>query len=158
MKVFIENEAGSSEKNIFNEKALEYKKTHIVSAPYPFPYGFVLDTTSGDGDNLDCFVLTNKPLSSREVVDVEPIGMFEQIEDGKEDHKVLAVLNGEDWPIDKATENVLRKFIEEVFSLLPDKTIFVGRFLGKEDALTLIKHSQDSKGSTDPHASNQSPK
>lgn len=152
IKVFIENEAGSSEKNIFNEKTLEYKKTHTVSAPYPFPYGFVIGTTSGDGDNLDCFVLTSKPLKSRDIVDVEPIGMFEQVEDGKEDHKVLASLNGEDWTIDKETENTLRKFIEKVFSHLPNKTIAVSRFLGKEDALTLIERSRNVKGNPDPGA------
>ncbi len=154
MKVFIENEAGSSQKNIFNEKTLEYKKTYEVSASYPFPYGFVIDTTSGDGGNLDCFVLTNKPLKSRDIVDVEPIGMFKQVEDGKEDHKVLAVPNDEDWTIDKETENVLRKFVEKVFSHLPNKTISVGRFLGKEDALALIERSKNSGESADPHASN----
>lgn len=152
MKIFIENEAGSSEKNIFDEKTLKYKKTHIISAPYPFPYGFVLDTTSGDGDNLDCFVLTKKPFKSRNIIDVEPIGMFEQIEDGEEDHKVLATLKNEDWIIDQKTENTLREFIDKVFSHLPNKTISVGQFLGKEEALALIRQAQDLKGSIDPDA------
>mgnify|MGYP001570857230 CR=1 FL=1 len=64
MKAFIENEAGSNQKNIYNEKTLEYKKTVTVSRKYPYPYGFILDTTSGDGDNLDVFVLTEKKLKS----------------------------------------------------------------------------------------------
>ena len=50
MKVFIECEAGSSDRPIFDEKTLEYRRTSKVSREYPYPYGFVLNTTSGDGD------------------------------------------------------------------------------------------------------------
>ena len=59
MKVFIENEAGSNKKNIFDEKSLEFEKQVDVSRSYPYPYGFVLNTTVEDGDNVDCFVLTD---------------------------------------------------------------------------------------------------
>lgn len=145
MKVFIENEAGSDQKNIFDEKTLEYSRTRTVSALYPFPYGFLLDTTSGDGDNLDCFVLTKKPLKSREIVEVEPIGMFEEIEDGEEDHKILAVLPGEIWEIDENLEQTFRDFSAKVFSHLPGKKKTVGRFLGKENALQLIVKSANNK-------------
>ena len=143
MKVFIENEAGSDQKNIFNEKTLEYRKTVKVSALYPFPYGFLLNTISGDGDALDCFVLTRKSLESRELLEVEPIGMFEDFEDGKEDHKILAVPLGETWDIDEKTQEVFRAFTVEVFAHLPDKTKVVGRFFGKAEALELIKRSQN---------------
>ncbi len=152
MKIFIENEAGSSQKNVFDEKTLEYKKAYTVSAAYPFPYGFVINTTSEDRDNLDCFVLTKNPLKSRDIVDVEPIGMFEQIENNQEDHKVLAVLPGENWIIDEETQNIFRKFITEVFSHRPNHKIALGRFLGKEEALALLEKSQDSKKIIDPGA------
>lgn len=62
MKIFIENEAGSDQKNLYNEKTLEYKKTVTVSRKYPYPYGFALDTTSGDGDNVDVFVITDQKI------------------------------------------------------------------------------------------------
>ena len=38
MKAFIENEAGSDQKNIFDEKTLEYSRTCTVSALYPKYY------------------------------------------------------------------------------------------------------------------------
>ncbi len=57
IEVFIENEAGFDQKNLYNEKTWEYNKTVPVSRKYPFPYGFILNTTSGDGDNLDCFII-----------------------------------------------------------------------------------------------------
>ena len=36
MKVFIENEAGSKVKNLFDEKRLEYEKSIEVSRAYPY--------------------------------------------------------------------------------------------------------------------------
>lgn len=141
MKVFIENEAGSNIKNLFNEETLEYRKSVEVSARYPFPYGFLLDTKSGDGDNLDCFVLTKQSLKSKETVEVEPIGMFEEIEDGEEDHKILAILPGEVWEVDENLQQIFKDFSAKVFSHLPDKKKDVGRFLGKEDALRLIENA-----------------
>ena len=65
IKVFIQNEAGSDQKHLHDEKTLEYKHTVRVSRSYPFPYGFILDTTSEDGDNLDCSSLRSS-LSRRE--------------------------------------------------------------------------------------------
>ncbi len=143
MKVFIENEAGSDQKNIFNEKTLEYRKSVTVSAAYPFPYGFLLNTTSGDGDNLDCFVLTKQPLKSQQIVEVEPIGMFEEIEDGEEDHKIIAVPVGESWDIDEQTQELFKAFTLKVFSHLPNKKKMIGRFLGIEEAFSLIKSSTE---------------
>lgn len=92
MKVFTENERGKAIKNIFNERTLEYVESRTVSAPYPYPYGFVTETLSGDGDCLDCFVLTNKPLKTGDAVDVEPIALMEMKEDGEIDHKIIARL------------------------------------------------------------------
>jgi len=60
MRVFIENEAGSFVKHYHNEKTLEPGGESRVSRAYPFPYGFVLNTSAADGDNVDCFVLTTE--------------------------------------------------------------------------------------------------
>ena len=77
MKVFIENEAGSNQKNLYNEKILEYRKTVTVSRKYPYPYGFILDTTSGDDDNVDAFIITDKPLKSGQIIECKPVGLME---------------------------------------------------------------------------------
>ncbi len=143
MKVFIENEAGLNRKNLYDEKTLEYKKTITVSRKYPFPYGFIPDTTSGDGDNLDCFVLTGRKLKTGQVVECEPIGIMEQMEDGKEDHNVLARLMGEDAEVDEKTKEVLTEFVSHVFDHRAGKVVKVGRFLGKEEAEKYIKQCLD---------------
>jgi inorganic pyrophosphatase len=94
MQVFIENEAGSRRKNIYDERTLRYLRTVDVSASYPYPYGFVIGTVSGDDDAVDCFVLTAEPLVAGTTLECDPIGLLEQLEDGEIDHKVLAVPSG----------------------------------------------------------------
>ena len=39
MRVFIENDAGSRRKNIYDEGTLAHLRSVEVSAAYPFPYG-----------------------------------------------------------------------------------------------------------------------
>ncbi len=143
MKIFIENEAGSRKKNIFDEKTLDYKKTVVVSREYPYPYGFVLDTTSGDGDNLDCFVLTKTPLKSGDIVEGNVVGMFEDVEDGEEDPKILVCLEGETVTIDEPMKALFKEFTEHVFDHLPNKQKTMGEFFGAESAEALIQHCKD---------------
>lgn len=143
MKVFIENEAGSDQKNLYNEKTLEYKKTVTVSRKYPFPYGFVLDTTSGDGDNLDCFIITEQKLKTGQIIECEPIGLMEQFEDGKEDHNVLAKLPGEEVKMTEEFRDMLTEFVLHVFDHKRDKVVKVGRFLDKKEAEEYINQCLD---------------
>jgi inorganic pyrophosphatase len=143
MNVFIENEANKSVKNIFDEKTLEYKKSVEVSAPYPFAYGFILNTTSGDGDNLDCFVLTDNPLKTGQTVDIEPIGMLEMLEDGELDHKIIARFNNERNKLNDEAKERLVTFLNNVFAHIPGKNMEIGRFLGVEDAKKLIRKCLD---------------
>jgi len=143
IKVFIENEAGSNQKNLHDEKTLEYKKTVTVSREYPYPYGFIPDTTSGDGDNLDCFILTDKKLKTGDIVECEPIGIMIQKEDGKEDNNILAVLKDEQAEVDEQVKSKLKEFVSHVFDHLEGKKIEVGDFLGKEDAMKTIQECAD---------------
>lgn len=143
MKVFIENEAGFDQKNLYNEKTLEYKKTITVSRKYPFPYGFILGTTSGDGDNLDCFVITKQKLKTGQTIECNPIGIMEQIEDGKEDNNILARLPGDEVIVDEEIKSKLSDFISHVFDHRADKVVKVGRFLGKDEAREYISKCSD---------------
>ena len=143
VKVFIENEANSDQKNLYNEKTLKYIKTVTVSREYPYPYGFVLETTSGDCDNLDCFVLTDKKLKTGDIVECEPIGIMIQKEDGEEDNNILAVLKDEMVEVDEQVKRKLKEFVSHVFDHLESKKMEVGDFLGKETAMKEIQECTD---------------
>jgi inorganic pyrophosphatase len=147
MKAFVQNEAGSRIKHSHNEKTLELLGTSDVSRAYPFPYGFILDTTADDGLNVDCFFLTKKPLRTGQIVECEPIGLMEQVEDGKVDHNVLAVIPDEKRIVTKDVECALRDFVTHVFDHIPGKTIRVGEFRSREDAIEYISSHRDSPAS-----------
>jgi len=143
MEVFIENEAHKTQKNLFDEKTLEFKKTVEVSAPYPFAYGFVLNTTSGDGDNLDCFVITGRVLNTGDRLNVRPIGLLEMYEDGELDHKVIAGIDGEGVELTKAMKTEIVDFLNSVFSHIPGKKMEVGDFKDSVAALELLNQLRD---------------
>lgn len=139
MKVFIQNETGSFVRHDYNEKTLELLGESRVSRAFPFPYGFLLDTTAPDGDNVDCFVLTSKRLRTGQIVDCEPLGLMEKIEDGEEDHKVLATLYGEEGTLDDQARKILTEFETHVFDHILGKTIVLGAFHGREVALRYVE-------------------
>lgn len=139
MRVLIENEAGSRIKNTYDERTFAFVRCADVSLPYPYPYGFVIGTSGGDGDAVDCFLLTGKPLVSGSVVECEPVALFEQIEDGETDHKVLAVLPGEHRSPGEAERDTLRRFVSGVFAHVPGKTVTPGRLLDRQAALDYLQ-------------------
>lgn len=138
IRVFIENERGSDRKNTYNEATLTWLSAATVSSRYPFPYGFVIGTKSGDGDAVDCFVLTEQLLAAGSIVDCRAVGLLEQIEDGEIDHKILAALPASEPAIDAALHERLREFVSTVFGHVPGKTLEVGQILGVEDAIDFI--------------------
>jgi inorganic pyrophosphatase len=137
MRVLIENEAGSTIKNTFDERTLAFVRRTEVSLPYPYPYGFAIGTRSGDGDAVDCFVLTDRALASGSVVECEPVGLLEQIEDGAIDHKVLAALARAPVPAGDVLPR-LRAFAAGVFSHVPGKVMTIGRLLDRQAALDYL--------------------
>ena len=139
IKVCIEVAADSCDRHRYNEKTLEYKGTRRTSRPYPYPYGFILGTRAADGDNVDCYLITNESLKAGTIVECEPIGLLEQDEDGEVDHKILAALPGQDTEVGQGLLEELRDFIYAVFAQFPDVSVCVGRMLPREAALHHIQ-------------------
>ncbi|HEX4603201.1 MAG TPA: inorganic diphosphatase [Candidatus Angelobacter sp.] len=143
MNIFIENEAGSCIKHEHNEKTLELKGKALVSRAFPWPYGFILNTTGQDGDNVDCFVLTRKSMHTGDIVDCDPIGMIEQIEDGEIDHKIFARPYDEAAVLDDAAVEKFKDFALHVFDHIPGKTKTIGRRCDRDAAIEYIEGHRD---------------
>lgn len=152
LKVFIENEANSKIKTIFDEKNFIQLDTMEVSRAYPFPYGFIVNTTSYDGDNVDCFVLTKRELKKGEFVECEVIGLMEQFEfswdhDKSEtleiDHNVIVKLKDEEIEFVDSHKSILKDFVLNVFNNVRRNKTKVGDFLPKEEALKYIEKNKD---------------
>ena len=145
IKVFIQNEAGSNRKNYHDEKTLQYKETKLVSRPYPYPYGFIVGTTTSDGCNLDVFVITNRPLRTGQLLECEVLALMEQFEDGVDDHNVLARLPDEAAYLTSDVQAVLTDFVMNVFRHVQGKRVRVGQFRSVEEAEAHVVAHQDPK-------------
>jgi inorganic pyrophosphatase len=143
IQVLLEAEAGSSAKNRYDEKTLELKGTGQISRPYPYPYGFIIGTIATDGDSIDCYIITKDTLKAGMIVECEPIGLLEQVEDGDVDHKVLASIPGQDVILSQELQEELRDFIYAVFAQFPEVHVNIGRILPREMALQHIQKHQD---------------
>ena len=138
-QVFIENEAGSATKNTFDEKTLRLRGSKEVARPYPFPYGFVINTLSGDGDCVDCFVVSKRVLRTGDIVECVPVHLLEQIEDGEVDHKVLCVPAGSPTVVPESAVAKIRAFVMSVFSHIPGKDMRLGALLDADAAERYVR-------------------
>ncbi len=133
--VFIENPAGVALKHHFDERCGALRGVSNVSRPYPYPYGFVLDAPAADGDHLDCFVLTRRPLTPGALIECELLGLMEQWEDELIDHNLIARPIGEPSQLTQAVQTALVDFVSHVFAHMPGKRVRPGRFLDAHQAL-----------------------
>ena len=58
---------------------------------YPANYGFIPQSFAEDDDPLDVLVLCQEPVAPLTLVQARAIGVMTMIDDGKNDHKILAV-------------------------------------------------------------------
>lgn len=103
----------------------------------PTNYGFIPNTLCDDNDPLDVFVITKWPIKSNTSVKIDILGMFECIDNGSNDPKIVAQLIGETsinkWSLEiNKIEHYLNTYKEgfKVFKYLP-----------KEDALKELEKS-----------------
>jgi inorganic pyrophosphatase len=70
---------------------------------------------------------------------------MEVLHNGKEDHKILAVLNGEKAQIDREVKQKLSDFVSHIFDYMKEEVIVVGKFLGQEEAIANIQQCLDQR-------------
>lgn len=143
IRVVIQAEAGSREKVRYDEKTLEPIEAGRVSRPYPYPYGFVVATTAADGDNVDCYVVSGDDLKSGSIVDCEVVGLLDQVESGEPDHKVLAVVAGQEAVLPDGVYEVLEEFIYAVFAEHTDCAVSVGPIHPRDVAVRYVRECED---------------
>jgi inorganic pyrophosphatase len=93
--VVIEVPAGSQKKYAYNKDIGAMRLERVISGEtvFPFSYGHVPQTFSGDNDFLDAFVISNLDLAIGTVVACRPVGVLEVVDRGRRDNKILAVPN-----------------------------------------------------------------
>ena len=89
----IEIPKGSSNKYEYDLQLNTFVLDRVLFSPlyYPFDYGFIAGTLSGDGDPLDVLVLGSQPTFTGCVVLARPLGGLQMRDEEGEDFKILAV-------------------------------------------------------------------
>lgn len=118
-----------------------YTSTH-----YPQNYGFIPLTYAGDNDPLDVLVLCTEPIASLALVQCYPIGVFEMIDQGQVDEKIIAICAHDPFyssysDISEIPEHLfeeIRHFFQ-VYKTLEGKETVVHNVQGKERAMEIIE-------------------
>ena len=89
----VEIPKGSRNKYEYSKRIGVIKLDRVLYSPlhYPSDYGLIPQTYCEDGDPLDILVMINEPTYPGCVIEARPIGMFQMIDRGAADDKVLAV-------------------------------------------------------------------
>ena len=142
MKVFVEQTCESNKRNVFDNQTGKYLKTVDFNLTYPYAYGYILDTLASDGDELDCYIVTQQQFEHSSVIECEPVAMVEYFEDGQPDHKIFMVPIGETGKVTEKVKKDLLEFDARYFEGQPNKNSKVGNFLEKEAAIREIEKSK----------------
>ncbi len=141
-QVFIEAEAGSCVKGVYDERSFARLRDRRTLAPYPYAYGFIPGTQGGPEDEcLDCYLITRRPLSAGRLYAARVFALLEFFEGDELDHKLLAAPVGEAAPTAAelaALRDELASFITAIFRAYPDVSIRVGELQPAQEAERLL--------------------
>jgi inorganic pyrophosphatase len=150
INVIIEVPADTRNKYEYDHKLGIIKLDRVLHSPlfYPFDYGFVPQTLSGDGDPLDVMVYTNIPTFPGCMIEVRPIAvMYMSVENGT-DEKILAVPSHNPIFHDiRRLKHIPAHFLKEIehffmeYKRLEDKEVRVDGWELRREAYRVIRES-----------------
>lgn len=155
INVFIEIPQGVSVKYELNKESgvIFVDRFLYTEMAYPFNYGFIPNTLSGDGDPADVLVLSSRPVVPGVVIPSRPIGMLEMEDEAGRDSKIIAVPLPKVDPkfasyndvldIPEEIKEQITYFFENYKKKEPGKWVKVKGWKGKKEALEEIKKAMN---------------
>ena len=113
---------------------------------YPAEYGYIENTLAGDGDPLDILVISSEPSFPGCVVPARVIGYLEMYDNGKEDIKIISVVDVDPRyreiskleDLSSFTLQEIKNFFEN-YKVLQNMEVNVKDYHSKEEALKVIE-------------------
>jgi len=118
---------------------------------FPFNYGFIPKTLSGDGDPLDAIVYMNETLVPGSYIRCRIIGALETEDEKGSDTKLILVPSKKVSPQEANIEEIKdlpNMFIEKItyfykhYKDLEKKEVIIGKLLDKEAAINIYHQSK----------------
>lgn len=93
LNVVIEIPFGSTEKIEWsrNSMEMEINRQEPSTFPEPINYGFIPQTTGGDGDNLDAMIISGNAMPTGSIINAKIIGVMRFVDNGEVDDKIVTV-------------------------------------------------------------------
>jgi inorganic pyrophosphatase len=133
INIVIEIPLGGSNKVEYNEEEGYFELDRTIYSPlyYPFEYGFIPRTLSGDGDSLDAVLLATRSTFPGCVVRARPVGVLMMRDEKGGDNKIIAAPHEKVDPrfahvkdmgdINDHTKKEIELFMEDYKKLEPGK-------------------------------------
>jgi len=112
VNVVVEVPLGTVEKYEWNRRNLrmEIDRLEPSNLPEPVNYGFIPQTIGEDGDALDVFVISSDPIPTGTVLQTRIIGVMRFVDEGKNDDKIVTVLEGSSYrKLADVPDNLVKK-------------------------------------------------
>jgi inorganic pyrophosphatase len=150
--VHIEISKNSSVKYEFKNNRLNIDRILHPPMVYPYNYGYIPKTLSGDGDPLDAMVITDNKLQPGSYIKCRPIGMLVTEDESGMDEKIICVPITKIDPTHENIKNInqlpqhILKQIEFFFGnykcMEKEKWVKINGFKYLKDAISTIENSK----------------
>ena len=153
--VHIEISKNSNIKYEYDKELKMLVCDRILPTPFSFPfnYGFIPNTLSGDGDPIDVLIYLEEPLAVNSLIKCRIVGALETIDEKGEDIKLICVPSkkvaydvSHIETIDDIPAHFIKKviyFYEHYKDLEKDKKVTIGKLLSREEATIMYNDSKN---------------
>ena len=150
--VYIEISKNTNVKYEYDEKLQALICDRILLTPFifPFNYGFIPNTLSGDGDPLDAILYIEQSLIPGSYIKCKIVGCLETEDEKGIDNKIILVPIEKVSPIESQIDDIsdlpdmfIKKFtyFYQHYKDLENKVVKIGNLLNKDEAIKVYQQS-----------------
>ena len=142
LEVHVEISKNSKVKYEFENNKLKIDRILPNTNVFPYNYGYVPDTLSGDGDPLDVIIVSDHELVPGCYCDVEIKGVIETKDEKGIDPKLYGVIKGENKEISQNEMDRIIYFLSHYKEGEKDKFVELNGIYGVEKAVEIYENDK----------------